>query len=323
MSSGEDLDGVYGVDGYLRHPMKRFGMDQSWYGWRTVPSLPPEHWLGAPVGVMIVVHAERFEETGPEWPVPGRGSGNLPFFDYREASLREYGLRMGVPRIQHLLRELGLPYSLAINGRAAQIAGDLVRSAVDDGSEIIAKGWQANTVHARGVSVHHESSAIDRTLAILGNAAGTRISTWMSPSLSVTEATYDLLGDRGVERVLDTNNDIVPFKIRTRSGSLCSIPYSWEFEDLRVIWELRQDSTIFADDCLVGLNCELDEARDAVSRVFSIGLHGWIGGQPHRFAAIRTMLRSIAASPGVRFVQPSEIEDLWNRSSLSGMEATR
>jgi allantoinase len=317
MPADDERNEILRDDSYLRHPLKRYGMDHSWYPWRPLNCLPPEHWVGAPVGVMIVLHAERFEETGPGWPVAGRGGGNLAFFDYREASLREYGLRMGAPRVQNLLRELGLSYSLSINARAAQVAGDLVRGAVNDGAEIIAKGWQANMVHAHGVSVHDEADAIQRTLATVTDTAGVPVTSWMSPSLSITDSTHELVRERGIERVLDTNNDIVPFRISTRSGSLCSIPYAWEFEDLRVIWELRQDSTTFAEDCLVGLNYELDEARDGVSRIFSIGIHGWIGGQPHRFAAIRNMLQTIAAVPGVRFVCPSEIESHWNDSSLS------
>jgi allantoinase len=111
---------------------------------------------------------------------------------------------------------------------------------------------------------------------------------WLSPWISESPRTPDLLAETGYGYTLNWCHDDQPVPMRTRSGAaLWSVPYPQELNDIPMIMARQMDARDFF--ALVQDNFEemLEQSR-AQPLVMGLALHPYIVGQPHR---LRTCAR--------------------------------
>src|SRR5205814_2046997 len=72
---------------------------------------------------------------------------------------------------------------------------------------------------------------------------------WLGPGLTETWETLDLLAEAGIEYVSDWVNDDQPYEIRTTHGSLVSVPYTLELNDIPTMVIQHHESSAWVQRC--------------------------------------------------------------------------
>src|ERR1700737_2202610 len=68
---------------------------------------------------------------------------------------------------------------------------------------------------------------------------------WLSPALSESHRTLDILAENGIQYVGNWVNDEQPYPMRVKSGSMLSMPYSIELNDIPVFLDQGQAPETF------------------------------------------------------------------------------
>ena len=134
----------------------------------------------------------------------------------------------------------------------------------------------------------------------MGAPAGARSSSgaaptgWLSPWISESRLTPDLLAETGYDYTLNWCHDDQPVAMRTRSGRrLWSIPYPQELNDIPMIMARQMDAKDFTGMIIDQFDEMLLQSRQQ-ALVMGIALHPYIVGQPYRLRHLRRALQHIA-----------------------------
>ena len=186
------------------------------FGYRAIVDRPDFHWPGgARLAVYLGFNIEHFAfgeglgaSLGPVSPPP----------DVLNYSWREYGNRVGAWRCLELFGQLGLPAGIVLNTALYDHAPELVAACAARGDEIIGHG-HTNAERQGGLSEADERALIehcrDRIAAAHGGAAPQG---WLSPWISESLCTSDLLAEAGFRYSLNWCHDDQPVRLCTRGG---------------------------------------------------------------------------------------------------------
>jgi hypothetical protein len=116
----------------------------------------------------------------------------------------------------------------------------------------------------------------------------------MSPWLSNSAVTMDLLQEAGYRYVMDWTMDDQPIWLRTRQGRILAVPYPIEVNDTRGIVWYRYSSAEFAD-MIVDQFDEMLEQSAGQPLVCPISLHPFVTGRPYRIRQLRRAFQHILA----------------------------
>jgi len=219
----------------------------------------------------------------------------LPMPDHRNWSWREYGNRVGFWRLLELFDELELPAAHLVNSHLYDTHPQIMHAIKRRGDEFIGHG-RTNSERPGARPEEEERALIaDATTAIARNE-GRAPRGWMTPLMAESKVSLDLLKEAGYRYVLDWPCDDQPIWMRTRAGSLLSIPYPVELNDYVVTCQLDMDPEQYVR-AVVRQFEEMIEQSERQPLVFSIALHSFIVGQPHRLRVLRDGLRRIRQHP--------------------------
>jgi allantoinase len=250
---------------------------------------------GAGLAVYIGFNLEHFAfgeglgaAIGPASPQP----------DILNYSWREYGNRVGAWRCLELFDELGLPTAALINTALYDHCPELIAAFVERGDELVGHGH--SNAERQGVLDEASEKRLleqcrDRMLAQSGQAPRGWLSPWISESL----VSCDLLAETGYSYTLNWCHDDQPIAMRTRSGRpLWAVPYPQELNDIPMIIARQMDGKDFAQIIIDQCDEMLRQTRaaGAPALVMGIALHPYIVGQPYRLAHLRRALQHIAAA---------------------------
>lgn len=134
---------------------------------------------------------------------------------------------------------------------------------------------------------------------------------WMSPWMSHSTTTPDLLREAGYDILLDWPADDQPFWLNTRAGRMLSVPYPVEINDVPQMLNRQLTAVEFGQmirdqfDTML----ELSEKRPLV---MGVSTHMMVVGQPYRLKPLRDALlyiRNHSKADQVWFTRPSDIAD--------------
>jgi allantoinase len=105
-----------------------------------------------------------------------------------------------------------------------------------------------------------------------------------------------LLGDApAFERMLDCFFDEQPQLFRTDNGPILAVPHpSMEMNDMPAIFNRRMSDAEFATMLIDAFDQQLEDSAK-YPLVYSVSLHTFIMGQPHRARSLRRALEHIVA----------------------------
>jgi len=132
--------------------------------------------------------------------------------------------------------------------------------------------------------------------------------------LTETEETLDLLREHGIEYVADWVIDDLPQEVDTPHGTITTIPYTVETNDIAV-YALQQHAS---DELLKRGIDQFDrlyqEGADN-ARVMAISVHPYITGVPHRIRYLEELLDYVGKHDGVCWMTASQLGD-WYRDQM-------
>jgi peptidoglycan/xylan/chitin deacetylase (PgdA/CDA1 family) len=261
------------------------------FAYRAIVDRPDFDWPGgARLAVYLGFNIEHFAfgeglgaSLGPASPPP----------DVLNYSWREYGNRVGTWRCLELFDQLGLPAGIVLNTALYDHAPELVAACVARGDEIIGHG-HTNAERQGGLSEADERALIERCRDRIA-AHGTPPQGWLSPWISESLRTPDLLAEAGFRYSLNWCHDDQPVRLRTRGGeALWSVPYPQELNDIPMIVARLMDAKDFAQMVIDHADEMLEQSRRQ-PLVMGLALHPYLVGQPYRLRHLRRALGHLAA----------------------------
>ncbi|HEY9645090.1 MAG TPA: polysaccharide deacetylase family protein [Chroococcidiopsis sp.] len=263
--------------------------DHGRYRYSPITARPDYSWPGGRrLAVYIALNLEHFA-FGEGLGATLAPSGQPDVLNY---AWRDYGNRVGVWRLLELFDELELPVALLVNSTIYDYCPDVVAAFRDRHDEIVAHG-RTNSERQGDLSEPDERSLIEDTTRAIAHHEGESPSGWLGPWISQSWHTPDLLQEAGYTYMLDWCCDDQPIWFKTRSGSILSVPYPQEINDIPAIAVRRHTAPEFAD-MIIDQFDEMLEQSQQQPLVFGIALHAYIVGQPFRLRHLRYALKHIA-----------------------------
>lgn len=257
------------------------------------------------VAAMLVVNVEQKEFDQPIGsPISTASPAKLP--EVPPFSVFEYGLRVGIWRMLEVTQRMGIPTSMTLNGSVGDTYPRVLEACVNAGWDPVGHGYQQRPLNTED----DEHAVIKQTLESIERQTGTRPTGWLGPGLQETFDTPDLLAEEGVRYVLDWVNDDQPYPMKVKSGSLLSVPYSNELNDIGVYIRGQHKAPELYDRVTDAANTLLNDTPET-ARVLPIAVHPFIMGQPHRFGYFVKILEHLANMPAVVFMTATQIHDWY------------
>ena len=214
---------------------------------------------------------------------------------------REYGNRVGAWRCLELFDALGLPAAALVNTALYDHCPELVQAFVARGDEIVGHG-HSNAERQGSLAEAHELALLQRCRARIERESGTAPAGWLSPWISESLLTPDLLAQAGYRYTLNWCQDDQPLRMRTRgvkgkgegeAGSIWSVPYPQELNDIPMIVGRLMDAKDFAAMIVDNFDEMLVQSAGQ-PLVMGLALHPYIVGQPYRLRHLRAALAHLA-----------------------------
>jgi allantoinase len=195
-------------------------------------------------------------------------------------SWHEYGMRAGFWRQFKALTDRKVPVTLALNANVCNTYPRVASAALEAGFEFMGHGFVQGPM-----------------------------------GLTETGETLDLLRLNGIEYVADWVIDDLPQDITTPHGTITTIPYSVETNDIVIHALQHLPSEQFLKRCTDQFDrLYLEGAANA--RIMAISIHPYITGVPHRIKYLEALLDYVIGHDGVQLMTASEIGD-WYRAEMT------
>ncbi|HEX9463570.1 MAG TPA: polysaccharide deacetylase family protein [Alphaproteobacteria bacterium] len=253
---------------------------------------------GARVALWVVTNIEFF---ALDRAMPGdsnerpAGQDGTPMV--RHWSQRDYGNRVGVFRLMECLERHGIRSTVALNSDVCDMHPEIIEDCLKLGWEFMGHN-RTNTQRLTEVPKDQERALIRHVLDRIAKATGKRPVGWLGSGLQETWNTLDHLVAEGCTYVADWVNDDQPYLMEIGAGTLVSVPYSYELNDMAAIVRSKYPTGEF--ERMIRDQFDVLHAEGAASgRVMAICLHPFVMGQPHRIAALDRALTYIDRFDGV------------------------
>lgn len=220
---------------------------------------------------------------------------------------REYGNRVGAWRCIDLFEDLHVPVGAIVNAAIYDHCPELAAALAARGDEIIAHGY-SNAFRQGAMEEAEERRLLAACRDRIEAETGRKPRGWLSPWISETYSTPDLLAECGYTYTLDWCHDDQPTRFRTRNGALLSIPYPQELNDIPAMVARKMEAPAFADMIIDNFE-EMRRQSTSQPLVMGIALHPYIVGQPYRLRHLRRALGHIAGAREVWFTTPGAIAE--------------
>ena len=202
---------------------------------------------------------------------------------------------MGAWRCLELFDQLGLPTAALINTALYDHCPELVDAFVARGDELVGHG-HTNSERQGVLDEAAERALLVQCRERMQSDSGADVGGWLSPWISESRTTPDLLSETGYRYTLNWCHDDQPLRIRTRDGKgLWAVPYPQELNDIPMIVARQMDGKDFAQIVIDNADEMLEQARTQ-PLVMGVALHPYLVGQPYRLRHLRRALQHLAAA---------------------------
>jgi peptidoglycan/xylan/chitin deacetylase (PgdA/CDA1 family) len=266
---------------------------------------------GARLAVWVGLNVEHYQFGTPALSLAPFTAQLVP--DPLNYGWRDYGPRVGVWRLMEILDRHRIRASAIVNAEAATRYPEIVEEGNKRGWAWIGHG-RDNSTWQTGMEPDDERAYIGQVADQLEQATGARPRGWLGPALTATMSTNDLLAELGFSYTLDWANDDQPYAMNVANGSLISVPYSSEVNDIPAFAIHHHTGAQFRDTIVDQFETLYAEGADSL-RIMGIGIHPFLVGQPFRAVHFDAALAHIAAREDVWLATSDEIA-AWYRAAV-------
>ena len=267
---------------------------------------------GARVAVWVIPNIEYFHFDKPGVAISGGGAQLNP--DIMNFSARDYGTRVGIWRLMDMMERFGFKGTVALNSDVCAHFPRIIEAGNKLGWEWMGHGV-TNSVLLNKQAEDEERAIVKEAVETIAKATGRRPKGWLGPGLSETVHTLDLLAEAGIEYVGDWVNDEQPYPMRVKSGSMLSIPYTIELNDIPNFLSRNRTGEEFAKQICDQFDVLYEDGTKS-GRVMAIALHPFLIGHPHRAKHFDRALGYVARHSEVWLATGGEIADWYKRNYL-------
>jgi allantoinase len=267
---------------------------------------------GARVAVWVIPNIEHFLFDRPSTSVTNATTSLVP--DVLNYSWRDYGVRVGIWRLMETMERHGFKGTVALNSDVCDYYPRIIEEGNRLSWEWMGHGTNNSTLIGRQTE-EEERALIAHVVGTIRKASGKQVRGWLSPALSESHHTLDLLAENRIEYVANWVNDEQPYPMRVKTGSILSIPYSIEINDIPAFLDLKQNGETFGR-MIVDQFDGLYEDGAKTGRVMAISLHPFLIGHPHRNKYFAQALAHIASRQEVWITTGNEIVDWYRKNYL-------
>lgn len=262
---------------------------------------------GARVAFWVAPNIE-FYELHPS-PNPQRKSWPRPVPDVSGYSHRDHGNRVGLWRLLDVMDRCGMRGSVSLNVAVCEHHPEIIKECADRGWEFFSHGIY-NTRYTYGMTDAQQMEMIRDVQTTIKNHTGQDVAGWLSPALTNTETTMDLLAEAGLKYTCDLFHDDQPQPVKVRDGRLISVPYSLEMNDFTVLYMWGRSSRQYAEILKAQFDQLFEEGAES-GKVMCIPLHPYLIGQANRIGAFADLLEYICNHDKVWLATGREIADWY------------
>ncbi|HUA54765.1 MAG TPA: polysaccharide deacetylase family protein [Candidatus Sulfotelmatobacter sp.] len=188
---------------------------------------PADRSLAVSVNVML--------EGWTDDSAPGIGPMGNPlkpgYPDLQARSWAEYGPKTGMWRLLDLLADRRVTATVYVSGIVAERHPDLMRRIASDGHAIGGHAYGQNIVPVYQER-EEEARDIARCVALIDGATGARPRGWISPRVTPSPHTAELLVRAGFTWHCDYADRDLPYLHDTPAGRIVAIPFTMEVNDM-------------------------------------------------------------------------------------------
>ncbi len=272
---------------------------------------------GARVALWICPNIEHYEylpkfvRTRDPWP-------RSPHPDVLGYAQRDYGNRVGLWRLFDATDALGLRCTVSLSMAVLQHYPDIMDAMEKRGWELMSHGIY-NTRYHWDFTEEEERAAMLECRDIHRRLTGRGQAGWFSPAITNTSRTFDLAAEAGYSYCCDLYHDDQPFPVRTAAGSLITVPYTVDLNDV-ILWRRGEEIEAFGRQ--IRDHFDTVYAEGAVQgRVMCIAVHPFWVGQPHRIRGFQAVLEHLLSHSGVWCATAGEIAEWYRAQHLPAIEA--
>jgi peptidoglycan/xylan/chitin deacetylase (PgdA/CDA1 family) len=229
---------------------------------------------------------------------------------------RDYGPRVGAFRLMDILDRAGVPVTGIVNSDACTEYPGLIE-------EALGRGWTSWVAHGDNNSTWQvdlerdaEVELVKKVTSTIEAAVGHPPAGWIGPALTGTMNTFDVIAEAGYRYTIDWADDDQPHWVNVSSGSLASIPYQRELNDVVAFMLHHETGAEFAQSILDAVDQMLADPGDH-GRVLGVGFHPFLVGQPWRAIHLARALEQLRDRDGVWLTTSDAVADLFFESSAA------
>jgi peptidoglycan/xylan/chitin deacetylase (PgdA/CDA1 family) len=272
---------------------------------------PPLRWPnGARVAVWVIPNIEHFLFDRPSTSITAVTTSLVP--DVLNYSWRDYGVRVGIWRMMEVMEKNGVKGTVALNSDVCRHYPRIIEEGNKLGWDWMGHGTNNSTLINRQTE-DEEKELIKTVVDTIKKSTGKQPRGWLSPALSESHRTLDVLAANGIQYVGNWVNDEQPYPMRVKSGSMLSMPYSIELNDIPVFLDAGQSPETFGQMICDQFDVLYEDGAKS-GRVMSICLHPFLIGHPNRSKYFDLALKHITSRQEVWVTQGGEIADYYNKN---------
>ena len=164
-------------------------------------------------------------------------------------SWRDYGVRVGIWRMMEMMEKHGVKGTVALNSDVCTHYPRIIEEGNKLGWEWMGHGNNNSTL-INSQTEAEERALIKQVVGAITKGVGKAPRGWLSPALSETVRTLDILAENGIDYVGNWVNDDQPYPMKVKKGSMISMPYSIEINDIPALLDLHQSPEVLRPDDL-------------------------------------------------------------------------
>ena len=229
---------------------------------------------------------------------------------------RDYGNRVGLWRMMELMDKCGMRATVCLNS-------DVIREYPRILEEGMKRDWawighginNAPANFLSGIDENKEREIVKEVLDKMEQAIGRKTKGWLSPFLTHTDNTPNILAELGVEYLCDFTADDHPFPFNTASNSLISVPYTVELNDIPAFQNVGVSSEAFGDMIIDQFDVLYEEGATN-ARIMPMCLHTFWVGQPNKFKHLKRAFEYICKHDDIWLATSDDVNDWYRKSYL-------
>lgn len=233
---------------------------------------------------------------------------------------RDYGPRVGAFRLMDILDRAGIPVTGIVNSDACTEYPGLIEEALERGWTSWVAHGDNNSTWQVGLERSAEVELVKKVTSTIEAAVGHPPAGWIGPALTGTMNTFDVIAEAGYRYTIDWADDDQPHWVNVSSGSLASVPYQRELNDVVAFMLHHETGAEFAQSILDAVDQMLADPGDH-GRVLGVGFHPFLVGQPWRAIHLARALEQLRDRDGVWLTTSDAVADLFYESSAAETDA--